>query len=452
MSEVQARPAADMATEQAALERTVEQMLAAAKAQGATQAEAGLSVDSGYSATARLGDVETIEHHRDRSVGVTVYFGHRKGSASTADFSIDAVRDTVTAACGIARYTSEDDCAGLADADCMATDIPDLDLCHAWDLDVEQAIALAIETEDAARATDPRISNSEGATVSSHQGLRVYGNSHGFLAGYPSSRHSLTCVVLAEHNGGMERDYWYTTARDASELEDARSVGRRAAERTVQRLDARQLSTRQAPVLYTPEVASGLIGHFVAAIRGSSQYRQSSFLLDAAGEQIFPDWLRMHEQPHLLRGPGSAPYDAEGVATRARDLVTDGVLQGYVLNSYSARKLGLQTTGNAGGVRNLTVDPGEQDFDGLLQAMGTGLVVTELMGQGINMVTGDYSRGAVGFWVEAGKIAYPVEQITVAGNLRDMYRQIVAVGSDVDKRGGIHTGSILIEQMTIAGD
>lgn len=434
------------------LEALVQLALDEAKACGATAAEAGVSLEAGLSVTVRLGEVETLEYHRDRGVGVTVYVGKRKGSASTSDFAPQALRETVRAACDIARYTSEDDCAGLAEAALMATEIPDLDLCHPWGIDAAGGIEIAGRCEAAARDADARISNSEGATLSSHQGLRVYGNSHGFVGGYPSTRHSVSCSVIAGRDEQMQRDDWYTVARRHEDMEAAEQVGRHAAERAVRRLDARRLSTRQVPVIFAADIATGLFRSFIGAIRGGALYRKSSFLLDHLGRQVFPDFMHIHEQPHLRGALGSAPFDGEGVATCARDLVSGGVLQGYVLDSYSARKLGMQTTGNAGGVHNLTVDPGTQDFDGLLRAMDTGLLVTELMGQGVNMVTGDYSRGAAGFWVERGAIRYPVEEITIAGNLKDMFKSIVAIGTDVERRGNYRTGSVLIEHMTVAGE
>ena len=433
------------------LNDVVAAILDQAQRQGASAAEAGVSAESGLSVTVRLGEVETVEHNRDKGLGVTVYFGQRKGSASTSDYSPQAIEETVRAACDIAKYTAEDGCAGLADAALMARDIPDLNLHHPWDLPAERAIELARECEAAARAVDKRIGNSEGATVSSHAGYRVYGNSHGFLGAYPSSRHSVSCAVIAEDGHGMQRDYWYTVARDGAELEAARKVGARAGERTVRRLGGQRLSTRQAPVLFAPEMATGLFSQFIRAIRGESLYRKSSFLLDSLGQQVFPDFMRIHEQPHLPKALGSAPFDSEGVATRARDIVSGGVVQGYVLDSYAARKLGMQTTANAGGVHNLTIESGELDFAGVLKQMGTGLLVTELMGMGVNLVTGDYSRGAAGFWVEGGEIQYPVEEITVAGNLREMLQGIVAVANDVDLRGNVRSGSVLIENMTIGG-
>jgi PmbA protein len=436
----------------AELETLVRLVLDESKACGASAAEAGVSLEAGLSVTVRLGEVETLEYHRDRGVGVTVYFGQRKGSASTSDFAPQALRETVRAACDIARYTSEDDCAGLADAALMARDIPDLDLCHPWDVDAARGIEIAQRCEAAARTADARITNSEGATLSSHQGLRVYGNSHGFIAGYPSTRHSLSCSVIAGRDDQMQRDYWYSVARRHEDLEDAEHIGRMAAERTLRRLNGRKLGTRQVPVIFAAEIATGLFRSFVGAVRGSSLYRKSSFLLDHLGKPVFPEFVHIHEQPHLRGALGSSPFDSEGVATRARDLIANGVLQSYVLDSYSARKLGMQTTGNAGGVHNLSVDSGALDADGLLREMGTGLLVTELMGQGVNMVTGDYSRGAAGFWVENGAIQYPVEEITIAGNLKDMFMHIVAIGTDVERRGNYRTGSVLIERMTVAGE
>ena len=425
-----------------------------ARQQGATQAEADASLNRGLTVTVRLGEVETVEYQRDRGLGVTVYFGKRKGTASTADLSAQAVRDTVGKACTIARYTAEDEYAGLADPEELAREIPDLDLEHEWALTPDQAVELARACEAAGLEVDSRVTNSEGATVSTQRDARVYGNSHGFLAGYGTTSHTISCVLLAQQGEDMQRDYWFSTARDPNDLEQIEVIGRKAGERAVARLAARKLTTRRAPVLFAPEVARGLLGHFVSAIRGSAQYRKSSFLLDAAGKQVFPDFMLIEEKPHILKGLASSPFDAEGVATRDRILVREGVLQGYVLSSYSARKLGLRTTGNAGGIHNLIVSaPGKAlDFNSLLKRAGNGLLVTELMGQGVNGVTGDYSRGASGFWIENGEIAYPVHEVTIAGNLRDMYMGIAGVGSDVDVRGAIRTGSILIGEMTIAGD
>ena len=422
-----------------------------ARQRGASASEVALSRSSGLDVNVRLGEVETIEHTRDNSFGVTVYFGNSKGSASSTDFSTPAVRETVEAACRIARHTAQDEFAGLADAERMAVDPPDLDLFHPWTITADEAIALALETETAARDHDARITNSDGASVSRHDGDYVYGNSHGFLEGCSSSRNSVSCVVIAEDSSGMQRGYWYSTARDPSQLEPASQIGLTAARRTIRRLGARKLDTRNAPVLYEADIARGVIGHFVSAVRGPNLYRKASFLVDRLGERVMADHLRIHEQPHLRGALASAAFDGEGVATTPRDLIVGGVLQGYVLDSYSARKLGVSTTGNAGGIHNLTVDPGSKSFEALLAEMGTGLLVTELMGMGINIVTGDYSRGAAGFWVEGGEIAYPVEEITIAGNLADMFLGIREIGADVDARGAIRTGSLLVEQMTIAG-
>lgn len=436
------------------LQEVVSAVLREARAAGASSAEADASLQKGLNATVRLGEVETVEYQRDRGMGVTVYFGHRKGSASTGDFSAGAIRDTVQKACAIARYTAEDECAGLADPADLATQIPDLALDFPWDLEPDAAVALATRCEAAGREVDARITNSEGASVGTHRGVRVYGNSHGFLAGYASSSHSLSCVLLAQAGEDMQRDYWYTSARDPADLADPLEIGRIAGERAVARLGSRRVPTGKAPVLFAPEVARGLLGHLLGAIRGGAQYRKSSFLLGAAGTQVLPDFVNLHERPHLPKGLASSPFDSEGVATRDRELVAGGVLDGYLLGSYSARKLGLRTTGNAGGIHNLLVDPSPDALDlaGLLRRMGRGLLVTELMGQGVNGVTGDYSRGATGFWVEDGAIAHPVQEITIAGNLRDMYRGIVSIGTDIDLRGGVRTGSILLADMTIAGE
>jgi PmbA protein len=434
------------------LKNTVQKLLDEAVRQGASTAEAGLNQENGLSVSARMGDVETIEHHCDQGLGVTVYFGQRKGSASTTDLSPASIKETVSAACSIARYTSADDYAGLPEKDLLATEFPNLDLNHPWNISADEAIALAIECEDAARSFHPEISNSEGASINTHQGIRVMGNTLGFLHGYASTRHSLSCSVLAQRGDSMQRDYWYSVARNALNLEPVADVGKKSAQRTLRRLEARSLSTRQCPVLYSAETASGLLGSFVGAISGGNLYRKSSFLLDALGIQVFPEFIHIHEQPYLKGALGSAAYDGEGVVTRTRDIVRDGILQAYVLSTYSARKLGMQSTGNAGGVHNLTITPGKLDYQGMLKELNTGLLVTELIGQGVNMVTGDYSRGAAGFWVENGEIQYPVEEITIADNLKDMFKSIIAVGSDVDYRGNIRTGSILVERMSIAGE
>ena len=435
------------------LESIIERALEEARTRGATQAEAAVSQDTGLSVGVRLGEVETLEHQRDRSMGITVYFGQRKGSASTADFSPEAVRATVAKACSIARFTAEDACAGLADAVLMAKSPPNLDLAHPWAVTADRAIEIAKACEAAALAFDPRINNSEGASVGTHQGLHVYGNTHGFVGGYPTTSHTVSCVVLAGKGEDMQRDYWYSSSRDWQELDDPEAIGREAARRTIARLEPRKLSTRRAPALFVPEIARGFMGHFTAAIRGSSQYRQSSFLLNSVGQRVFPAWYSVSERPHIMKAMGSAPFDDEGVATKDRELIADGVLTGYILSSYSARKLGLQTTGNAGGAHNLMVAANVSGgLPAMLQRLGTGLLVTELMGQGVNMVTGDYSRGAAGFWVEDGAIQYPVAEITIAGNLRQMFEGIAAVGDDIDTRGGIRVGSILLDEVTIAGE
>jgi PmbA protein len=438
----------------AQLQDVVSFVLAEAARRGASQAAADASVNQGLGVTARLGEVETIEYQRDRGLGVTVYFGQRKGSASTADLSRQAVSDTVEKACTIARFTAEDPYAGLVDPEALARDIPDLDLDHPWALSPEEAIDLARRCEAAGLAVDARITNSEGASVNTQRHIGVHGNSLGFLAGTAGTSHSISCALIAQHDEEMQRDYWYSSARDAAELDTPELIGRQAGERAVSRLGSRKLTTRKAPIAFSPDMARGLVRHFIGAIRGASQYRKASFLLNAAGEEIFPTFLQMQERPHILKGLASAPFDGEGAATHDRDLVRDGVLQGYVLGSYSARKLGLKTTGNSGGVHNLIVAaPGKAlDRESFLQRMRTGLLVTEMMGQGVNGVTGDYSRGASGFWVEDGAIVFPVHEITIAGNLRQMYRDIIGLGNDVDVRGGIRTGSVLIGEMTIAGN
>lgn len=420
--------------------------------QGATAAEGSASTSFGLSVKVRHGEVDTLEHMRDRGLAISVYFGQRKGTASSADFNRASLVETVRAACDIARYTSEDPCAGLADAALMASDVPDLDLYHPWDVGPEEALDLARECEAAALGFDARLTNSEGGEVTTHQGIHVYGNTHGFLDGYPSSQHSISCVVLGGSGESMQRDYWYTTARNPGALQSASAVGQEAGRRTVERLGARRLSTRTVPVLFTPTVARSLFGHFLGAIQGSSLYRKASFLLDSLDTRVFPEWLTIEEQPRLPGALGSTPFDGEGVATRPRILVEQGVLRGYVLSSYSARKLGMQTTGNAGGIHNLVVNPGAMSYPQLLRDMHEGLVVTHLMGQGVNPVTGDYSRGAAGFWVENGELAYPVEEITIAGRLKEMFERIRAVGNDVDIRGNIRTGSVLVEGMTVAGE
>jgi len=425
-----------------------------ARRQGASQSEVDASVSRGLSVSVRLGEVDTVEYQRDRGLAVTVYFGKRKGSASTADLGRAAVLETIGKACAIARYTAEDPYAGLIEPEALARDIPDLDLDHPWELTPERAIEMARDCEAAGLAVDARVSNSEGGSVGSQRHSGVYGNSLGFLAGYSSTSHSVSCSLIAEEGGEMQRDHWYTVARDPADLEDSAGVGRIAGERALARLGARRLTTRKAPVAFTPDMARGLIGHFIGAIRGTSQYRKSSFLLDAAGSRVFPAFLQMHERPHLPKALASSPFDQEGAATRDRELIRDGVLDGYVLGSYSARRLGLKTTGNAGGIHNLIVaaSDGGLGSEAFLARLDTGLLVTELMGQGVNGVTGDYSRGASGFWVEHGAIQHPVHEVTVAGNLKRMYLDIAAAGSDTDVRGTVRAPSLLVSEMTIAGE
>lgn len=432
----------------------VSSTLEEARRQGASQCEADASVSRGLSVSVRLGEVDTVEYQRDRGLAVTVYFGKRKGSASTADLGRAAVLETVAKACAIARYTAEDPYAGLVEPEALAREIPDLDLDHAWELTPEQAIELARGCEAAGLAVDARLRNSEGGAVGSQRHTGAYGNSLGFLAGYSATSHSLSCSLIAEEGGEMQRDHWYSVARDPADLEDAAEVGRIAGERAVARLGARRLTTRKAPVAFAPDMARGLIGHFIGAIRGTSQYRKASFLLDAAGSQVFPAFVQMHERPHLPKGLASSPFDQEGAATRDRELVRNGVLDGYVLGSYSARRLGLKTTGNAGGIHNLLVaaSDGGLGAQAFLARLDQGLLVTELMGQGVNGVTGDYSRGASGFWVEHGAIQHAVHEVTIAGNLKRMYLDIAAVGADTDARGAIRTPSLLISEMTIAGE
>ncbi len=436
------------------LQDVVSIALAEARRLGAHQADADASLQKGLNVTVRLGEVETVEYQRDRGMSVTVYFDHRKGSASTGDFSAAAIKESVGKAAAIARYTAQDECAGLADAADMAREIPDLDLDFPWDIEPDEAVQLARRCEESGRVLDQRLSNSEGASVSTHRGVRVYGNTHGFLQGTAASSHSVSCVLLAVDGEDMQRDYWYSAARDPADIEGVESIGRQAGQRALRRLGATKLGTRKAPVLFAAELARGLVGSMLGAIRGGAQYRKSSFLLGAAGQRILPEFFNVHERPHIRKGLGSSPFDSEGVATRDRELIRAGVLDGYVMGSYSARKLGLKTTGNAGGNYNLFVDAGARTLssEALLREMGTGLLVTELMGQGVNGVTGDYSRGASGFWVENGVVGYPVHEITIAGNLKDVYQSIVAVGDDVDRRGALQTGSILIGEMMIAGE
>ncbi len=410
-----------------------------------------MSFGTGQNVSVRLGETENIEYNRDKGISVTVYFGEQKGHASSSDLSPQALKDTVEAACNIAKYTAKDPFCGLADAQLMAIELQDLDLYHPWQLSVDEAVEIAKACEAAAIDVDKaRITNSEGAGVSNSESIFAYANSHGFVGGYASSRHSISCSVIAEENGNMQRDYWYTSARDFKDMDSASYVGNLAGQRTIRRLGARTIQTGQYPVLFEAPLASGLISSLIGAISGGSLYRKSSFLLDSLGKKVASSVLNITEDPHIKKGVASSSFDSEGVATHARQLVENGVLQGYMLSSYSARKLGMQSTGNAGGSHNLIVQSTGQNLAEMLQLMGTGLLVTEVLGHGLNMVTGDYSRGAAGFWVENGVIAYPVEEITIAGNMKDMLNQIVAIGTDVIKNSSKLTGSILIERMTVA--
>jgi len=433
------------------LQEQVEAILAEARRQGASACEVAVSAGQGLSTTVRQGEVETVEFNRDQGFGITLYVGQRKGSASTSATGSEAIRETVAAALAIAKHTSEDECAGLADAALMARELPELDLYHPWSITPEQAVEQALLCEAAAFAADARIKNADGTSLNTHQGCRVYGNSHGFIGGYASTRHSLSCVMIAEGEGQMQRDYWYDVNRQGELLADAKGIGQRAAERAVSRLGARPVPTCEVPVLFAAELAGGLFSHLLAAISGGNLYRQSSFLEGALGQRLFPEWLSLDERPHLPRALGSATFDGDGLATYAKPFVEKGELVSYVLGTYSGRKLGLPSTANSGGVHNLFVTHGDEDQQALIRRMGRGLLVTELMGQGLNLVTGDYSRGAAGFWVENGEIQFPVQEVTIAGNLRDMFRQIVAVGRDLERRGNICTGSVLIEKMTVAG-
>jgi PmbA protein len=426
-----------------------------AKSLGATDAATEISEGDGLSVSVRRGEVETIEHNRDKMVGVTVFIGAKRGNASTSDFSKEALRDTVAAAYNIARFTAEDDCAGLAEAELLETSPRDLDLYHPWHLSADEAVDIARRAEDAAFAVDPQIRNSEGASVSAQHSQFVLATTRGFLAGYPYSRHYVACAPIAGSSRNMQRDDWYSSKRDALSLAQPEAVGRYAAQRALARLGARRLDTRKVPVLFEAPLAAGLLGAFVQATSGGALYRKTSFLVDSLGKSVFAPHIQIVEDPHVPRAMGSAPFDEEGVRTKQRSVVKDGVVEGYFLSTYSARKLGMQTTGNAGGSHNLTLMSSqtrpEDDFKAMLKKLGTGLLLTELMGQGVNYVTGDYSRGASGFWVENGEIQYAVEEITVAGTLQEMFRHIVAIGADSLVRGTKQTGSILIERMTIAG-
>ena len=448
----EAGPAHDDSRERLArLEDIAGQLLQRCRDAGASQAEVSCSEDRGLNVNVRMGEVESVESTRDRGIAVTVYFGKRKGSASTADLREESLAATVAQACAIARHTEDDDAAGLADAALMATGLREFDAWHPWDLDAERAVEMALAAEQAGRDADPRIANSDGAGVGTGTSLGVYANSHGFVGAERASHHSLSCALIAGQGDGMQRDGWYTYALSPDDLQPAAAVGRAAAERTVARLDPATVATGRYRVLFSAEVARSLIGHLLGAVSGGALYRGASFLVGSAGTRLFPDWFHIHERPFLQRGLRSAAFDAEGVATRESPLVEGGVLQRYVLGSYSARRLGLETTANAGGVHNLEVSANAGGFEDLVRGIDRGLVLTSLMGQGVNTVTGDYSRGAAGFLVEGGTIVRPVDGITVAGNLRSMFQAIEAVGSDFDPRSHIRMGSLLVDGMTVAG-
>jgi PmbA protein len=434
------------------IKQLISYVLAEAKRQGADSAEVDVAVNKGFCVMVRKGDVETIEYNQDKIIELSVYFGRRCGSASLSDIRPEAIVSAVQAACNIARFTDEDPYSGLADKSLLAFDYPALDLHYPWHITVPQAIELGRECEAIALAQDKRITNSEGASVSTVEVWNGYGNSHGFIGVYPVTRHEMSCVLIAKKGDDMQRDYHYTVACDADLLLPLDQVAKIAADRTVRRLGAKRLSTCRVPVVFVAEEARGLLGHFVSAIQGGSLYRKSSFLIDHLGKQIFPKHIQIDERPFLAKYLGSASFDDDGVATRPNVFVADGVLQSYSLSVYAARKLDLQPTGNAGGVHNLFINTGDKDLPELLKTMDKGLLVTELMGNGTNLVTGDYSRGASGFWVEKGEIQYPVSEVTIAGRLQDMYGNLVEVGSDVDHRGNIQTGSILLEEMTVAGE
>jgi len=437
-------------TELDMLESHVGDALRLARKAGASDAEVSAHTSQGLSVSARLGEVETLEHMQDRSISVTVFLGMRKGHANSANLRRESIQDCVSHAVDIARYTQEDKANGLADRSRLAVEFPDLDLWHPVAMDAGAAIDRALACEAAGRSNQ-QINNSEGASFNAGLGLGVYGNSNGFIGRKGGTSYSQSCILLAGEGDGMQRDYSFDSRRCFADLESPETTGVEAARRTVRRLGASQLPTSGMPVLFAPDVASGLVGHLVGAISGSALYRNASFLKDMAGESLFPGWVNILERPWLPRGAASAAFDAEGVATRERRIIDSGVLGGYVLSSYSARRLGLETSGNAGGVRNLLLEPGGEGCADLVRQMGDGFYVTEVMGQGISMVTGDYSRGASGFLVKNGEIAHPVEEVTIAGNLRDMFMNVVAAGEDIDTRGNIHAGSVLISTMMVAG-
>lgn len=434
------------------LSRIIDSVLTQAKAMGASAAEADVGVGSGLSANVRKGEIDKLEYERDKGLGITVYINGQKGNSSTSDFSDEAIKKAVEAAIGIAKYASRDEYAGLADAELMATEFPDLDLYHPWTIAPEAAIELAIECEQAAFDSNKLISNSDGTSVSTYSGLNLYGNSNNFINGWNWSSHTIDCTIIAEDSKGMQRDGWYSKTRDFNDLQSIKDISQEAAKRTVARLGSRKLTTCQAPVIFEAPVASALFSALIIAIAGGSLYRRATFLLDKKGEQIFSDHINIYERPYIKKALGSAPFDNDGVTTKERDIIKDGVLMDYVLSTYSARKLGLQTTGNAGGVHNLVIETSDDTLDDLVKKMGTGLLITDMIGFGVNQITGDYSRGASGFWIENGDLAYPVEEITVAGNLADMYKNIISIANDIDPRGNVLTGSVLMDTMTIAGE
>ena len=440
----------DAAEQQTLLEARVASALDLARRLGADACEVGASVDQGIGVSVRLGEVESVELSRDQGIAVTVFVGSRKGSASSSDAGEASIRAAVEKAIGIARYTGEDPHAGLAPAELMATELPDLEVHHPWRLSTDEAIELALNCESAGRSV-AGISNSDGASLSSGEGVRVYGNSHGFLGSLCGSRHSLSCMLIAEDDSGMQRDYEYTSERDPARLVAAETIGRQAADKTLRRLGAKRPSTGRFPVLFDPQLAAGLIGHLMSAIAGGALYRDASFLCGRLGETLFPSWFTLGERPLEIGASASAPFDNDGVYTRDNVFIDQGRLASYMLSAYSARRLGMHSTGNAGGARNLRLEAPLTPHAALLEQLGTGMLVTELMGQGVNGVTGDYSRGAAGFWVENGVIQHPVEEFTIAGNLEQMFRGLMAVGDDVDTRGSIHSGSWLIDEMTVAG-
>lgn len=450
-TQLEHRLSEDLINKQADYKNLLTELICMAKKQGATQTEANVSLDTGFSVTVRNQEVETIEHNRNKSLGINVYFGHKKGSASTSDFSPQAIKSTFEAACHIARFTTEDPFSGLADPEFLEKTPPDLNLYHPWSIDPQNAIALGKECETSALSIDKRLTISEGVNLSTQEAIYIYANSNGFLGGYPSSLHNISCNLIAKDKMGMQRDGSFTINRNPKQLHSIEKLAKDAAENTIKRLSAKRLTTCQAPVIFHSEIASGLIKTFLDAISGGNLYRNASFLVNHIGQPVFAKKISIYEKPHMLSALGSAPFDDEGVCTQDRILIDEGILSGYLLNSYSARKLGMQTTGNAGGFHNILLKTNQSQLKDLLKQMEKGLLITEVMGQGINLVTGDYSRGAAGFWVENGEILFPVEEITIASNLKDMYQNIVAIGNDINDKSSIQTGSILLENMMIAG-